>query len=372
MDDTPDRRDSGQVEVISEQREDGTYEIRVQSKEVDPLDDAELAALRESRELDVAAEGGGSAGVYAALIAVLLLLGLGAWLLFVSPQSGRDRDTLAQGDTVVTESTSPARLVRPGELNRAPTERPMMRRSEGSAPTESPRLRNLRARDPTMRYSPPAERFRPRERIEVQRAAPRQFEITPVGAGYSRGRRHDAGLGAPAIDPGAASHERDAGLGVAAAPGEEDEAAGSGAPERGEGETAGLPDEASGPMGDEEHLLDDELEEGRDELGEGEPPWEDEAEAQDDELAPGAGLHPEDDFDEEVELGDDELYDEDDELYDEDGELLVEEDDEYYDEDDEYYDEDDELYGEDDELYGEDDELLPDEYEPEDYDEEYY
>ncbi|MBN1945926.1 MAG: hypothetical protein JW797_09630 [Bradymonadales bacterium] len=80
------RRDSGPLEVVSEQRDDGTYEIKFQSKEVHP--EASLTKTPEEVEAISGLRRGQSAASYAGLVAVVLLLAIGAWFLFISPQRG--------------------------------------------------------------------------------------------------------------------------------------------------------------------------------------------------------------------------------------------------------------------------------------------
>ena len=73
------RRDSGQVEVVSEQRDDGTYEIKFQSKEIHlerPID--ELVAERETIAGPTTS---GSPATYAGLTVVVVLLVAGGWFV---------------------------------------------------------------------------------------------------------------------------------------------------------------------------------------------------------------------------------------------------------------------------------------------------
>lgn len=81
-------RDSGQLQVVSQQREDGSFEISVHSTEINlkkVLGEEPTASESSGRR-----QSSGSAA-YIALAGLLVVLGVGAWFLFISP-GGTERE----------------------------------------------------------------------------------------------------------------------------------------------------------------------------------------------------------------------------------------------------------------------------------------
>lgn len=114
--------DPGQIEVVSEQQLDGSYEIKVQTRETPAADPPER--VRTSGE--AAAPEEGSAAAMLGFGAVLILLAVGSWFLFVSPQADEDAPLVTPGgtvapipSTVLPESTTPTLITPPPNVQEA-------------------------------------------------------------------------------------------------------------------------------------------------------------------------------------------------------------------------------------------------------------
>lgn len=81
-------RDSGQLQVVSQQHEDGSFEISVHSSEINlkKVLGEEPTASKSPRR-----KSSGNSTAYIALAGLFVVLGAGAWFLFVSP-GGTERE----------------------------------------------------------------------------------------------------------------------------------------------------------------------------------------------------------------------------------------------------------------------------------------
>ena len=89
-------RDSGQLQVVSQQHEDGSFEISVHSTEIN----LKKVLGEESAELEAAGHRSPTGAVaYIALAGLFVILGVGAWFLFISPGSTeREPPLVTQAD----------------------------------------------------------------------------------------------------------------------------------------------------------------------------------------------------------------------------------------------------------------------------------
>jgi hypothetical protein len=110
------QRATGAVEIVSEQQADGSYELKLQSKELH-LPEGGLRPPNRTGSSKSASDGGSA--TWMGLLAVAALLVVGGYFLFVSPQ-GDERDPLADTPSATVGGPRVGSLRPPPAPNPAP------------------------------------------------------------------------------------------------------------------------------------------------------------------------------------------------------------------------------------------------------------